>query len=306
MVHIEQFGDYLLYTIEAGELEVSITDLGATVTRLCYLGRDTVIGYDRPEDYLAGGAYLGAAIGRYGNRIAGAKFTLNGTEYRLPANEGKNQLHGGPTAFDKRRWGATVLDDAVRFTLVSPDGDNGFPGALVAVLTYTVRSNTLRLDFEGDSNADTVYAPTSHMYFDLSGKRDCREAVLRVNASRYLEVDGGLIPTELTEVAGTRFDFRTPRRVREAYDHCFALDGETACVLCDGGVRMTLRTDLPGLQVYTGTGLHAPFGPYGALALEPESYPDSPNRPDFPSTVLRKGEHYHRWASYTFGMNTED
>ena len=300
MVSIKDFGDYTLYTIEAGELSVSITDLGATVTRLCYRGRDTVIGYESPEDYLAGGAYLGAAIGRYGNRIAGARFTLNGTEYRLPANEGKNQLHGGPLAFDKRRWEAQVLDDAVRFTLVSPDGDNGFPGELTAALTYTVQGNTLTLDFEGEAQADTVYAPTSHMYFDLSGRRDCREALLAVDASHYLEVDAGLIPTEVTPVEGTRFDFREARRVGEAYDHCFALDGETACVLRDGDVKMTLRTDFPGLQVYTGTYLPEEFGPYGALALEPESYPDSPNRPDFPSTVLRKGEHYHRWASYTF------
>ena len=300
MVSSKDFGDYTLYTIEAGELSVSVTDLGATVTRLRFRGRDMVIGYERAEEYLAGGDYVGAAIGRFGNRIAGAKFTLNGKEVRLPANERGNQLHGGPMAFDKRRWDAVALDDAVRFTLVSPDGDNGFPGELTAALTYTVRGNTLRLDFEGEAKADTVYAPTSHMYFDLSGKRDCREAVLTVGASRYLEVDGGLIPTEVTPVAGTRFDFREARRVGGAYDHCFALDGECACVLRDGEVQMTLRTDFPGLQVYTGTYLPEPFGPYGALALEPESYPDSPNRPDFPSTVLRKGEHYRRWASYAF------
>ena len=300
MVHVEQFGEYLLYTIAAGELEVSVTDFGAAVTRLRYRGRDMVIGFERAEEHCANVDFIGAAIGRYGNRIAGAKFALNGTEYRLPANEGKNQLHGGPLSFDKRRWAAEVLEDAVRFTLVSPDGDNGFPGELTAALSYSVRGSTLRLDFEGETKADTVYAPTNHMYFDLSGRRDCREAVLAINASRYLEVDGELIPTTLCGVAGTRFDFREARRIGEAYDHCFALDGETACVLCDGGVRMTLRTDLPGLQVYTGTGLHAPFGAYGALALEPESFPDSPNRPDFPSTVLRTGEHYHRWASYTF------
>ena len=306
MVSSKDFGDYTLYTIEAGELSVSVTDLGATVTRLRFRGRDTVIGYERAEEYLAGGDYVGAAIGRFGNRIAGAKFTLNGKEVRLPANERGNQLHGGPMAFDKRRWDAVALDDAVRFTLVSPDGDNGFPGELTAALTYSVHGSTLRLDFEGDAKADTVYAPTSHMYFDLSGRRDCREAVLSVNAARYLEVDGELIPTALTDVAGTRFDFRAARRVGEAYDHCFALDGECACVLRDGGVQMTLRTDFPGLQVYTGACLPEPFGPYGALALEPESFPDSPNRPDFPSTVLRAGQHYHRWASYEFGMNTED
>ena len=300
MVTKTNFGAYALYTIEAGELAVSITTLGATVTSLRFRGRECVPSYDSPEGYLGGTAYLGAAIGRYGNRIAGARFTLNGKKYRLPPNEGLNQLHGGPNSYDKREWMAEVLDDAVRFTLYSPDGDNGFPGALTAVLTYSVRGGTLRLDFEGDSDADTVYAPTSHMYFDLSGRENCREAELQVNASHYLEVDAGLIPTEVTPVEGTRFDFRGMRKIGQAYDHCFVLDGETACVLRDGEIQMTLATDLPALQVYTGEFLPAPFKPFSAVALEPESFPDSPNRPDFPSTVLRAGEHFHRWAEYRF------
>jgi aldose 1-epimerase len=300
MVTKTNFGVYALYTIEAGELAVSITTLGATVTSLRYRGMECVPSYDSPEGYLSGTAYLGAAIGRYGNRIAGARFALNGKKYRLPANEGLNQLHGGPNSYDKREWMAEVLDDAVRFTLFSPDGDNGFPGALTAVVTYSVRGDTLRLDFEGDSDADTVYAPTSHMYFDLSGRKKCREASLQVNASHYLEVDGRLIPTEITPVEGTRFDFRDMRKIGQAYDHCFVLDGETACVLRDGEIQMTLATDLPALQVYTGEFLPAPFKPFAAVALEPESFPDSPNRPDFPSTVLRAGEHFHRWAEYRF------
>ena len=300
MVTKTNFGGYELYTIEKGELSVSVTTLGATVTGLRFRGRDCVPAYDSPEGYLGGTAYLGAAIGRYGNRIAGARFTLNGKEYVLPANEGENQLHGGPDSYDRRVWTAEVLDDAVRFTLLSPDGDNGFPGNLSAAVTYSVRGGTLRLDFEGDSDADTVYAPTSHMYFDLSGRENCLEAELSVKASRYLEVDGGLIPTEVTPVAGTRFDFLAMRKIRKAYDHCFVLDGETACILRDGKTQMTIVTDFPALQVYTGEFLPAPFKAFGAVALEPESYPDSPNRPDFPSTTLRAGEHYHRWAEYRF------
>ena len=300
MVTRTRFGAYELYTIDNGELAVSVTTLGATVTALRYRGRDCVPSYDSPEGYLGGTAYLGAAIGRYGNRIAGARFTLNGKEYRLPANEGPNQLHGGPESYDRRAWTAEVLEDAVRFTLLSPDGDNGFPGNLSAALTYSLSGSTLRLDFEGDTDADTVYAPTSHMYFDLSGRENCLAAELSVGASRYLEVDAGLIPTDITPVEGTRFDFRSMRKIGSAYDHCFVLDGETACVLRDGEVQMTLTTDFPAVQVYTGEFLPPPFKPFGAVALEPESFPDSPNRPDFPDTTLRAGEHFRRWAEYRF------
>ena len=296
MVTKTNFGAYTLYTIESGELAVSICTLGATVMRLKYRGEDMVPFYETPEAFAADTAFLGAAIGRYGNRIAKARFTLGGREYRLPANEGENQLHGGPNAFNKRLWTAEALRDAVRFTLFSPDGENGYPGNLTAAVTYSVVGSTLRLDFEADADADTIYAPTSHMYFDLAGKADNRKAQLRVKASKYLAVDKALIPTEVTPVEGTRFDFRTLRAIEDSYDHCFVLDGEEACVLSDGGVKLTLCTDFPALQVYTG----GPFHAFGAVALEPEAYPDSPNRPDFPDTGLRAGEHYHRWASYCF------
>ena len=296
MVTKTNFGAYALYTVESGELALSVCTLGATVMRLKYRGEDRVPFYETPEAFAADTAFLGAAIGRYGNRIAKARFTLGGREYRLPANEGENQLHGGPNAFNKREWTAEVLRDAVRFTLFSPDGENGYPGNLTAAVTYSVVGSTLRLDFEADADADTIYAPTSHMYFDLAGKADNRGALLRVNASRYLAVDKALIPTEVTPVEGTRFDFRRLRAIEDSYDHCFVLDGEEACCLSDGGVKLTLRTDFPALQVYTG----GPFQAFGAVALEPEAYPDSPNRPDFPDTSLRAGEHYHRWATYCF------
>ncbi len=299
MVKKTGFGGYELFVIEGERITLAVTDLGATAVSLRFDGRETLIGYDSPEGYLGGDAFVGAAIGRYANRIAGARFTLGGVEYRLPANEGPNQLHGGPDSYDKRRWTAEILEDAVRFSLFSPDGDNGFPGDLTAVLTYSVRGEVLRLDFEGSSSADTVYAPTSHMYFQLGGAGSALDAKLRINADRYLEVGEGLIPTEPVPAEG-RFDFRSLRRVGGDYDHCFLLRDEFACAMEQSGLRMEVRTDFPALQVYTGTHLPAPFAPSQGLAIEPEFYPDSPNRPDFPSTLLRAGEEFHRWAEYRF------
>ena len=170
MVSKQEFSANEKYVICSGNLRVEIADLGATVTGIAFRGRPVLLGYETPEEYLTGSAYLGALVGRYANRIAGAAFHLNGKRYALLKNEGENQLHGGPNAFDKRRWQAEILEEnSVRFTLFSPDGDNGFPGNLTASVTYTVSGGTLRLDFEGDSDADTVFAPTSHMYFNLDG-----------------------------------------------------------------------------------------------------------------------------------------
>lgn len=299
MVKETKFGGYTLYTLEKGKLSLKVTELGATAVSIRYGGRECLIGYDSPEGYLAGDAFVGAVIGRYANRIAGARFTLNGKEYLLPANEGKNQLHGGPNSYDKRRWTAEVLEDALRFTLKSEDGDNGFPGTLLAAVTYRLTEDTLRLEFEGDCDRDTVYAPTSHMYFHLGEEGDALSACLQLNASRYLAVGEGLIPTEAVPAQGA-FDFHALHPVGQDYDHCFLLDGDFACAMEQNGIRMEVYTDFPALQVYTGAFLSAPFRKNQALALEPEFYPDSPNRPDFPDTTLRAGEHFFRWAEYRF------
>ena len=301
MIRQESFGDYHLFTLSTEELSLAVTDLGATAVSLRYRGKERILGYARPEDYLAGTAYLGATVGRVGNRIGGAAFPLNGERVTLVPNEGPNQLHGGPDSYDKRRWTAQILDDeALRFTLFSPDGDNGFPGGLTAAVTYRLTGGTLRLDFEGESDADTVYAPTNHMYFDLSGRRSVLEDELWLGADRYVEPGAGLIPTgRLPETAGD-FDFRQLRPLGRNYDHAFVLSGEHACTLRAGGVTMDLYTDFPALQVYAGEFLPAPFGPNAGLALEPEFLPDSPNHPDFPSILLRAGEHFHRWAEYRF------
>lgn len=288
------------YIIDTGALHLEAVTLGAAVTSLRFRGRETVLRYDSAQGYMDGGAYLCAAIGRYANRIGGAAFVLNGKKYTLAANEGKNQLHGGPRSFDKRRWRAETGDDSVRFTLFSPDGDNGFPGDLTAAVTYSLRGDALRIDFEGESGADTVFAPTSHLYFNLDGSDSVLDAQLRINASRYLEVDRGLIPTGAILPAEGRFDFRHMRRVAEDYDHCFILDGEDACCVRAGGTELLVRTDFPALQVYTSSALGAPFGEHRGLALEPEFYSDSPNHPEFPSTTLKKGEKFHRRAEYRF------
>ncbi len=293
------FGKYAQYTLRSEELELKVMELGATVTGLRFKGRETVLRYEEPEDYLNKTAYICAAIGRYANRIGGARFSLGGRNYTLPANEGKNQLHGGPEAFDRRIWQAEIVgESAVRFSLFSPDGDNGYPGNLRAAVTYSVSGGCLRMDFEGESDADTVFAPTSHMYFDLGGAGHILDAELQIQADRYVEVDRALIPTgRLLPVDGA-FDFRRARPIGQDYDHCFVLTSPRACTLRAGGLALELRTDFPAVQIYTASGMGEPFGKNSALAIEPEFYPDSPNHPQFPSTLLRKGEHFHKYAEF--------
>ena len=301
MIQKEPFGEYTLFTLSSGELTLSVSTLGATVQRLRYKGRDCILGYDSPEEYLAGSAYLGATVGRVGNRIGGSAFTLDGVRYALTPNEGENQLHGGPDSFDRRRWEAEILNEnALRLTLLSPDGDNGYPGTLRAAVTYRVTGGTLRIEFEGESDRDTIFAPTNHMYFDLSGKGQVLENNLWLNAERYVEPGAGLIPTGRLLPAEGDFDFRSPRRIGRDYDHAFVLSGEHACTLCAGGLQLELWTDFPAMQVYTGAFLPPPHAPRQGLALEPEFFPDSPNHPGFSDITLRAGERFRRWAEYRF------
>lgn len=297
---IESYGEYEKYTLENGTLALSVITLGATVESLKYKGRETVLRYDDARGYLQGTAYICAAIGRYANRIGSSRFTLNGREYILPANEGENQLHGGAGSYDRRAWTPTVLSESsVRFALSSPDGDNGFPGKLEASVTYTLDGSTLRLDFGGVCDADTVYAPTSHMYFNLGGD-NVLDYNMSVAASGWLEVDSALIPTGRIMPCEGEFDFSSMRRIARDYDHCFTLDGSHACTVEHDGLRLSVDTDFPAVQIYTASALGAPHKANMGLAIEPEAYPDSPNKPHFPTTVLRAGEQYHRYAEYTF------
>ncbi len=295
----ESYGSYEKYTFGSETLCVSVITLGATVESLRYMGRETVLRYDDAQGYLAGGSFICAAIGRYANRIGNSRFTLNGKEYILPANEGANQLHGGPNSYDKRKWTAQVLsENSVRFTLISPDGDNGFPGTLTASVTYTVAGSTLRLDFGGVCDKDTVYAPTSHMYFALG--ENALDYSMQMDTKGYLEVDGGLIPTGRVMPPEGDFDFSAMRKIGRDYDHCFVLSDSRRCTVEAEGIRLDITTDFPAVQIYTASSMSAPHKPNCGLAIEPEAYPDSPNKPQFPSVVLHAGEEYHRWAEYSF------
>ena len=301
MVTKEMHGAYALFTLENEQLRVSVSELGATITALYYGGKNRVLGYEHIETYLEKTDFLGATVGRYANRIGGAAFTLDGVRYTLDANERGNHLHGGGIEpWHKRRWEGETLGESVCFTLRSPAGDNGFPGNLTARVTYRLDGAALRMEYTAETDAPTLFAPTNHSFFDLSGDGNCLKAVLLVNASHYLTVNEQLLPLAVAEVAGTRFDYRQARPIGENLDHCFVLDGEEACTLTDGGVTLTVSTDLPALQVYTGSGLNEPYGSNSGVALEPEFYPDSPNHPDFPSCVLRPGERFSKYIEYRF------
>jgi aldose 1-epimerase len=300
---------------------------------------NVVLGFADLEGYVADtDPYFGSLIGRYGNRIADGSFTLDGTTYSLPQNDGENTLHGGPDGFDDRVWEASDVSDrddaALELTLVSPAGDQGFPGTLTTTVTYTLDDDArLTVHYEATTDAPTVVNLTQHTYWNLSGEGSgtIYDHVLKIRADAYTPVDETLIPTgEIAPVAGTPFDFRRPTaigaRIREAhpqllfgqgYDHNWVLDREDdgaregsdsedalekAAVLHDPDSGRTLRiaTTEPGLQFYSGNFLDGTLVGTGGrvyrqsdgLALETQHFPDSPNQPGFPSTVLLPDEVY--------------
>ena len=302
-----------LVVLRGERLELAVSTLGAAVQRLRVLGsdRDLVLGLPDAAAALADENYIGAVVGRYANRIAHAELPLDGETYRLPANNGPHTLHGGPDGFHRRVWRVAALSadpvPQLRLELVSPDGDQGFPGEVTAAATYTVAGEEVRLDLEATTTAATVVNLTTHTYWNLAGGGDVRHHELRLAASRYLPVDEGSIPTSgPVEVAGTSFDLRSGGPLRGSrdglFDHCFVFDdpGLAAPQLVlrepDTGWSLELTTDAPGVQVYTGALLQGAFAPHQALCLEPQWFPDTPHHegePGWPSAVLRPGETWH-------------
>lgn len=295
---------------------------------------DVVLGFDDFDSYYKKSPFFGALVGRYGNRIAGAKFTLDGTTYNLPANDGPNTLHGGKRGFDKRVWSAKTreTDNGPQLILhyLSKDGEEGFPGNLDVTATYTLTDdNALRLEYTATTDKDTVLNLTHHGYFNLAGKGDILDHVVMIPADRFTPVDSTLIPTGVLQpVEGTPFDFRTPTAIgarieqdneqlkfAKGYDHNWVINknlGELGLMArvsepTTGRVMEVWSTE-PGLQFYSGNFLDGTltgkggrvYGRRSAFCMEPQHFPDSPNKPEFPTTELKPGETFHNTIIYKF------
>ncbi len=329
----EPFGDSRLGPVrklvlgsEPGPV-LELLDLGATVHRLWVTGgdgvrRNVVLGLATADEYLNSVDYLGGTIGRYANRIRDGRFDLDGKTVELATNDRGNLLHGGPDGFDKRIWEVLSHGPAhATLRLVSADGDQGFPGKLVALAWFEVSSDSVHVSLQATTDAPTVVSLTSHAYFNLDGDSEgtVGDQLLLVAAEEYLPVDDTGIPTDPTSVEGAPFDLRRPTRLglkidNGGFDHNFVLSGSglhPAATLASESTqtRMDVLTDQPGLQVYTGVAFdgsrrsttgHA-YVPGDGVALEPQRYPDAPNRPEFGSAVLRPGETWRSRIEWRFG-----
>lgn len=312
--------------------KVKISNYGGTVTSFIIANKEgkpteIVVGFDSIDQYLKQPPYFGATIGRYGNRIGKGQFTLNGTSYQLTLNDGKNHLHGGTKGFDKQVWDVVSYDStspSLTLHYLSKDGEEGYPGNLNVTVTYTLTDNNeLKFDYSAETDKATPVNLTNHSYFNLSGdvSNTILNHTLMINADSYTPVDSTLITTgELAPVKGTPFDFTTPKKIGQditkvdnSYDHNWVLNRKDtgmmkAALLSDSlsGITLEVLTTEPGLQFYSGNFLDGkfinrdgkPVNYHTALCLETQHYPDSPNKSNFPSTILEPGQKYHSETIY--------
>ncbi len=321
-------------TLSNRDLRATILAYGATLQSLCVPDRngaakDVVLGHDTLNSYVEQTDYLGVTVGRYANRIAGGRFTLDGQVYQLTQNDGANSLHGGIQGFDKAVWIIDAVgENYVRLSRVSPDGEQGYPGELTVAVTFTLSDADLRIDYEATTNAPTVINLTNHTLFNLGSGLD---AELTLAADAYTPINAALVPTgERRDVTGTVFDFRKGRRINDGvraagddqirvgrgYDHNFVLAGgrtaepRQAVRLFDRatGIGLDILTTEPGIQLYTGNFLNGTLTGKGGIlyrqgdgiALEAQNFPDAPNQPGFPNSVLRPGEIYRQATIHRF------
>ncbi len=329
---------YLITLTNKNGMTARITNFGGAVVGLDVPDKDgkladIVLGYDTLEGYVEGNSSHGALVGRYANRIGGAKFTLNGKEYNLTPNDNKvNHLHGGAFGYNKRVWTVDAVTDgdepSVTLGYISPDGEENYPGTLNIKVKYTVTaSNGLEIDYTATSDADTVINLTNHAYFNLkgAGNGDIKDHIVQINADKYTPVNELLIPTgKIAYVHDTAFDFTSPKAVAvdmdngklpNGYDHNFVLGDagvmRTAAEVYEpsSGRVMTVKTDKPAIQFYIGIGLDgengkngANYNKYAGLCLESQFTPNSPNLTNFPSCVYKAGETYHFTTTYEFSV----
>ena len=320
---------------EAG-MKAIVTDFGATLHSLYVPDkdgkfRDVVWGYDTVQEYeIDNGPYFGATVGRIANRVGGAVVTINGVDYPMEVNERTNCLHSGPNCYHVRIWNAEVLENAVRFYILSPDGDQGLPGNFDLSVTYTVTDeNGLKITYDGVSDKDTYVSMTNHTYFNLNGETSdsILEHEMMVNADAYTRVNAEMISTgEIMDVTGTAMDFRVPKTIGRdickdeeplniggGYDHNFVLNGhkpEEAVVMLsskESGISLDVFTDYPGIQIYSGNFLCDKKGKGGRIypnrsgvALETQQFPDAMHHENFPSPLLKAGEKFHTETEYRF------
>ena len=326
-----------IYTLKSPAVELRVMTYGARVVSLATKDRDgkmgdVVLGYSNIEGYLGDAkTYFGSVPGRYANRIALGKFTLDGKQYQIPVNNAPNALHGGPDGFASRNWTAKEIPGGVEFTLVSPDGDQGFPGKMIAHVRYTLEGSTVRIVYSATSDKPTVVNLTNHAYFNLGGEASgtILKEKLTLDADQFTPIDATSIPLgQLAPVAGTPFDFTKPEAVGarigadneqlkhgSGYDHNFVLRGKAgelrpAAKVYDAtsGRVLSVETTEPGVQFYSGnfldgtlTGISGvKYVQHSGLCLETQHFPDSPNRPNFPSAELKPGQTYHSETTWTF------
>lgn len=327
-----------LFTLTNGNgVQVSISDYGGTITSFIAPDKNgnkqsIVLGFNELSGYLAKPPYFGATVGRYGNRIAKGKFTLNGQSYTLATNDGSNHLHGGVKGFDKEVWTASSIDAGnpqLSLSYLSKDKEEGYPGNLNTTVTFTLTDdNALRIDYRATTDKATPLNLTNHSYFNLTG--DISNTILdhsvMIDADRYTPVDTTLIPTgQLAPVKGTPFDFTTPHKIGEriaqvkgGYDHNWVLNKKDTTLtkvaeVTDSlsGRKLEVFTTQPGLQFYTGNFLNGsiktsdgkPINQHAAFCMETQHFPNSPNTPAFPSTILQPGQTYHYITEYKVSTN---
>ena len=303
-----------VFILQSERLRARILDFGATLMSLEAPGRDgrftdVTLGFDDPERYRGAHPYFGGIVGRYANRIAQGRFELDGQRYQLRCNDGAHHLHGGVRGFDRRLWRGAQQGNRVELSYRAADGEEGYPGTLEVHVRYCVEDASLRIDYHATTDRPTVVNLTNHAYFNLAGGGTIHGHRVRIPAKRYVPVDGELIPTgDLAPVAGTGFDFNKARALDEPrFDHTFVLDAEVEVSEPQSGRTLRIATSQPGIQFYSGNLLDgtitgkagARYVRHAGLCLEPQHFPDSPNRPSFPSTVLRPGRAYNHYTVYT-------